>query len=137
MMKEQLVAAAFCVALAWTSGATANSNSFSKTVPPGKPTRVAAYHSWDPTTCASLSATMNVQANPKHGTLVPHVTTTTIRTTRIGTGGVGQCYGHAIKALQIDYKPAPGYRGPDSFIIEVIFGYTERRDTDTYNITVE
>jgi hypothetical protein len=114
--------------------ATAYAATKSKTAVSGRPTRVAAYHSWDPNSCASLAATMNVLVQPAHGVLIPRVVPHVITTSRFGT--VAHCTGHSIKALQIEYKSAPGYRGVDTFTIDVIFGFEGRRDTDTYTVTV-
>ena len=101
----------------------------------GKPIRVAAYHSWDPLTCKSNSASLVVATKPSHGVLIPHVTDHTITTSRFGA--VGHCFGKPIRALQIDYRPNSGYRGTDSFVIDVTFGYEGRHDIDAYTITVE
>ena len=113
----------------------ATANSFSRNATSGQPKRVAAYHSWDPQTCSSLSATMNVLSKPAHGVLIPRVVPHVITTSRYGT--VQNCVGRPIKALQIEYKSAPGYRGSDTFSIDVTFGWEGRRDTDTYTMTVE
>jgi hypothetical protein len=113
----------------------AGTNSFSRTVTSGQPKRIAAYHSWDPHSCNSLAATMNILVKPAHGVLIPRVIPWTITTSRFGP--VMNCAGKPIKALQIEYKSTPGYRGTDTFTIDVTFGWEGRRDTDTYTVTVQ
>jgi hypothetical protein len=127
-----VVVAAIAVGI---SKADAGANSFSRTVTSGQPKRIAAYHSWDPATCNSLGATMNVVSKPAHGVLIPRVVDVTITTSRFGP--VQRCLGQPIKALEIEYKSTPGYRGTDIFSIDVIFGWQGRRDTDTYTMTIE
>jgi hypothetical protein len=127
------------VIVGWTSllnlGDSALAKSMTFAVISGKPTRVHAYHSWDPSTCKSNSAKMTVVSRPAHGILIPHVVDHVITNSRFGP--VGHCHGKPIRALQIDYKSEAGYRGNDSFIIDVTFGFEGRRDIDTYTVTVE
>ena len=132
---RSLAAMASACSVLVISSADAGANSFSRTVTSGQPKRIAAYHSWDPYSCVSLGATMNVLSKPAHGVLVPRVVDHTITTSRFGP--VQRCIGKPIKALQIEYKSTPGYRGTDTFSIDVIFGWEGRRDTDTYTVTVE
>jgi hypothetical protein len=113
----------------------AGADSFSRTATSGQPKRVAAYHSWDPITCASLAAKVNVVSKPAHGTLTPRVVPHTITVSRYGT--VQHCAGTPIKALQIEYKSARGYHGIDTFTLEVTFGWEGRRATDTYTVNVQ
>ena len=115
--------------------ANAYAATFSRTVISGQPTRIAAYHSWDPGSCNSLAATMNVVVKPSHGTLIPHVVPHIITSSRFV--GNTRCAGKPIKALQVDYKSTPGYHGTDTFTIDVIFGFEGRRDTDVYSVTVQ
>jgi hypothetical protein len=113
----------------------ADANMISRTARSGQPTRIAAYHSWDPASCVSLAATMNVTTKPAHGVLTARIVPHTITTSRFGT--VRNCAGKPIKALAIEYRSTPGFRGADSFMIDVVFGWQGRRDTDNYLITVE
>jgi hypothetical protein len=78
---------------------------------------------------------MNVVGKPAHGVLIPHVINHTIANSRFGP--VGYCAGKPIKALQIDYRSDMGYRGSDSFTIDITFGFEGRRDIDTYTVAVE
>ncbi|MHB8273042.1 hypothetical protein [Bradyrhizobium sp.] len=117
------------------ANAHAGTNSFSRVAASGQPKRVAAYHSWDPHNCTSLSAKMNLVSKPSHGVLIPRVVPHTITTSRFGS--VGNCAGKPIKALQIEYKSVSGYHGTDTFTIDVTFGWEGRRDIDTYTVTVE
>ena len=119
----------------YSADVLAGSNSFSRNATSGRPARIAVYHSWDPQTCRSLSATMNVLSKPSHGVLIPRVVPHVITTSRFGT--VQNCVGKPIKALQIDYKSTPEFRGTDTFAIDVTFGWEGRRDTDTYTMTVQ
>lgn len=107
----------------------------SRTARSGQPTRIAAYHSWDPDSCVSLAASMNVINKPAHGVLTARIVPHTITTSRFGT--VRNCAGKPIKALAIDYRSKPGFKGTDTFVIDVVFGWQGRRDTDTYTVTVE
>ena len=132
---RSLATMALALCLLLSANAFAGTNSFSRTAVSGQPKRIAAYHSWDPQTCKSLSAKMTVLSKPSHGVLIPHVVPSTITQSRFGS--VGHCAGTPIKALQVDYKSAPGYRGTDTFTIEVIFGFEGRQDTDNYTVTIE
>ena len=113
----------------------AGANSFSRTATSGQAKRIAAYHSWDPVTCKSLAATVNIVSKPAHGVLIPHIVDTTITRSRFGS--VGRCAGTSIKALEIDYKSTRGYHGTDTFTLDVIFGWEHRQDKDTYTVTVQ
>ena len=126
---------AFLFALAGVSGVRAGENAIERTVASGRPAQVAAYHSWDPVDCKSLAAKLTVLTKPSHGTLIPSLVPHVITTSRLGAPG--SCYGKPITALQLSYKSAPGYHGPDSFTIDVTFGFENRKDRDAYSITVQ
>ena len=114
---------------------TSNAKMISLTARSGQPTRINAYHSWDPDSCVSQAATMNVTTKPAHGVLTARIVPHTITTSRFGT--VRNCTGRPIKALAIEYRSTPGFRGTDSFVIDVVFGWQSRRDTDNYTVTVD
>lgn len=132
---RSLVTIGLGCSLLFNANAYAGTNSFSRTATSGQPKRIAAYHSWEPDSCSSLSAKINVVSKPAHGVLIPRVVSHTITTSRFGT--VRNCAGKPIKALQIEYKSVAGYRGTDTFTIDVTFGWEGRRDIDTYTVTVE
>jgi hypothetical protein len=121
----------------FAASTSASANTISHTVVSGQPTRVAAYHSWDPeNNCAFRTVTMNVSVRPTHGTLVPRVALHTIATTRFGAGGLSKCTGKQTKALEIYYRSNTGFHGTDTFTIDVIFGWQNRHDIDNYLINV-
>ena len=130
-----LVATALVCSLLFSANANAGTNYFTRSATSGQPKRIAAYHSWDPNNCTSLGATMKVTSKPAHGILIPRVVSHTITTSRFGA--VRHCTGKPIKALQIEYKSAPGYRGTDTFTIEVTFGWEGRQDIDIYTVTID
>jgi hypothetical protein len=124
--------------LGWTFcllTAAAYANSLSRSAVSGQAKRVARYHSWDAYNCKSLAATVNIISKPSHGILIPHIVDTTITTSRYGS--VGHCSGTRLKALEIDYKSIPTYHGSDVFVLDVTFGFDQKRDRDTYTITVQ
>jgi hypothetical protein len=110
-------------------------NSITRTVRSGQAARMAAYHSWDPASCQSLAADLNIVTKPTHGVLIPRVVPHRISVSRFGS--VGHCYGKPIKALQIEYRSMPGFKGMDTFSLDVVFGFQGRHDTDNYTVTVE
>jgi hypothetical protein len=114
---------------------TSSAKMISKTARSGQPTRINAYHSWDPDSCVSQAASMNVTTKPAHGVLTARIVPHTITTSRFGP--VRNCTGKPIKALAIEYRSTPGFKGTDSFVIDVIFGWQGRRDTDNYTVTVD
>jgi len=130
--KVATVTVALIYSLTLNNYAHAATNLLSRIVISGKAKRIAAYHSWD-RTCNSLAATVNVVTGPSHGVLVPRVVSRTIKR---GTRGSTQCFGQPIKALEILYKSRPGYRGADTFVIDVIYG-AGFRDTNTYTVTIK
>jgi hypothetical protein len=44
---------------------------------------------------------------------------------------------HIVGNFWIDYRSTPGFRGTDSLVIDVVFGWQGRRNTDKYSVTVD
>ena len=89
------------------------------TVPAGRTTRVAVYTAWKPqeTPCTSTFAVVKVATRPPHGKLSNHLIDTTIPASRLD--GSARCLGTPIKGLAVFYAPDRGFRGVDSFTLDV------------------
>lgn len=107
---------------------------FNRTVPPGRTTQVKIYRTWNPSDCSSAPGIVKVIAKPEHGKLTSGSVPSTIPMNRLS--GKNQCLGKPITGFAVSFTPAPGYHGPDSFTIDVIY---ERHApiSDVYNVVVQ
>lgn len=121
------------LAFVWTTAAQAQSRT--KTVPAGQTTRVAVYTAWDPQYCGSVFGVVKITVKPQHGKLTNRVIDTTIPNSRFGSSG--QCYGKPTKGFAIFYAAPRGFRGTDSFTLDVSWPAISRQATDTYAINVQ
>lgn len=100
----------------------------------GTTTLVHIYQSWNDD-CTPNTGVVRVVRKPEHGKLTPSKVTSVIRRNRFSTVA-SACIGRTLPSFRVDYTPARGYHGLDSFVIEAIFG---RRQpiTDVYTVSVE
>ncbi len=63
----------------------------------------------------------SLTTRPQHGKLTPRRVTAVARQNRFSTYGAA-CLGKSMPGFEVDYTSTPGYRGTDSFAIEVIYG---------------
>lgn len=112
----------------------AQAETFSRTVPSGRTTQVKIYRTWNPSDCSSAPGIVKVVAKPQHGKLASGSVSSTIPMNRLS--GRNQCLGKPIVGFAVNYTPAPGYHGPDTFAIDVIY---ERHApiSDVYSVTVQ
>jgi hypothetical protein len=104
------------------------------TVKSGVPTAVHTYLSWN-SDCSPNSGVVKVATKPQHGRLTPSRVSAVARQNRFSSYGT-VCLGKAMPGFRVTYTSTPGYRGPDSFAIEVIYG-NRQPILDTYAVTVE
>jgi predicted transcriptional regulator len=76
-----------------------------------------------------------VATKPQHGKLTPSRVSAVARQNRFSSYSTA-CLGKTMPGFRVTYISTPGYRGPDSFAIEVIYG-NRQPILDTYTVTVE
>lgn len=121
------------LALFWITEAQAQSRT--RTVPAGQTTRVAVYTAWDPKYCGSVFGVVKISVKPQRGKLSNRVIDTTIPNSRFGSSG--ECLGKPTKGFAIFYAAPGGFRGTDSFTLDVSWPAIGRQATDTYSIIVQ
>ena len=97
-------------------------------------TPIHTYLSWN-NDCSPNSGVVKVATKPQHGKLTPRRITAVARHNRFSSYGTA-CLGKSMPGFEVDYTSVPGYRGMDSFAIEVIYG-NRNPILDTYMVTVE
>lgn len=98
------------------------------------PTPVHTYLSWNDD-CSPNTGVVKVATRPQHGKLTPSQVSAVARQNRFSTYGT-VCLGKTMPGFRVTYTSAPGYRGTDSFAIEVIYG-NRQPILDTYTVIVE
>ena len=122
----------FCVALLTLPAGPARAET--RTVRSGVTTPFHTYLSWN-NDCSPNTGVVKVATRPQHGKLTPRKVTAVARQNRFSSYGTA-CLGKSMPGFEVDYTSAPGYRGTDSFAIEVIYG-NRNPILDTYTVTVE
>lgn len=131
--RMQLFLICFSLAFFWVTGAEAESRT--KTVPAGQTTRVAVYTAWDPQYCGSVFGVVKILVKPQHGKLSSRPIDTAIPSSRFGSSG--QCYGKPTKGFGIFYAAPGGFRGTDTFTLDISWPAISKQATDTYSISVQ
>ena len=90
------------------------------------------YHAWN-RDCSAGAAVVKVVAKPQHGKLASGTVASQISRNRLG--GRNQCLGKPILGFEVKYTSAPGFRGTETFTIEVIYG-SRAPITDSYIVNV-
>ena len=98
----------------------------------GQPKAVWVYRSWN-SECKETAGVTKVLVKPKHGKLSNKRVVQPVRFNRYDLND--RCIGKVIPGLQVIYTSAPGYRGPDNFVIERTLA-DGRVDTDTFTMMV-
>jgi hypothetical protein len=115
----------------------ANAEVLDRTAETGKPSRIRSYFAWNPD-CSFKSVAVNVISAPAHGTLQPrfadHVLGATA--TKLLGGGLGNCAGRTVRALELHYTSKDGFTGADKFSLDLIVN-GKKIAVDTYNVTVK
>jgi hypothetical protein len=122
----------FCVALLTLPAGAARAET--RTVRSGVTTPIHTYLSWN-NDCSPNTGVVKVATRPQHGKLTPRKVTAVARQNRFSSYGT-VCLGKSMPGFEVDYTSTPGYRGTDSFAIEVIYG-NRNPILDTYTVTVE
>lgn len=126
------IAVALTVISLANSGA-AEALSFNRVADSGRTTQMHRYASWD-RNCQANGGVVKVLKKPAHGTLFSRDIASHINKSR--TAGSTHCHGVPIKGFQVNYRSAAGFRGIDTFTIEVVFG-NSRSDTDYFTVMVQ
>ena len=109
---------------------------YSRTVPAGKTSTVFTYTPWD-LSCHSTFAVAKLTDKPQHGTVSHHFISTTIPEINRLTGRETPCRGKPATGFVVTYTPARGFRGTDTFTLDVDYPSAARRATDVFTIQVE
>lgn len=106
-----------------------------RTVRSGVSTELAHHTSWDDHTCETNGGTVQLLTKPQHGKVTP---TTARRMFHRAINGATRCTGGArlYQAFVIYYKSNPGYRGTDTFSIQIHLG-NGRIWSEYFNVSVE
>ena len=114
---------------------TAAAEQYTRTVSPGRTAQLIVYKAWDPVHCGSMFAVAKLAVPPQHGKMSHHTTPATIPVSRFG--GRDHCYGQPTTGFAIMYTSSPGYRGTDSFTLNVDWPAITRHSVDTFAIIVQ
>jgi hypothetical protein len=121
-----------CVALLLTMGQAARAEQVTRSVQAGVLATVYIYHSWKPD-CSPGSGVVKVLTKPAHGTLshTDDVSAPNHNRFRANDG----CVGRLMKGFRLQYRSEAGYRGTDSFSVEVLFP-GKPRTVDNFSVIV-
>jgi hypothetical protein len=106
-----------------------------KTVSSGERVLMYRYAHWLPDDCSPDLGDVKVLAKPQHGKLTPVRGTLTIPATGTRNPSPIKCIGKPTPMFAVYYTSHPGFRGVDSFRIEVNYR-RQRLDFDTFTIYV-
>jgi hypothetical protein len=127
-----------CFVFSFACCTPAHSDTLARRAKSGQPTKMVVYHSWKPRDCSEKFGVVKVVTKPQHGKLTPSQVVDTVTISRLNPSS--PCIGTRQRGFRVDYTSDPGYRGVDSFVLEVTFG--RRRPltptvSDTYTVNVE
>jgi hypothetical protein len=111
----------------------ADAKTVSKTAASGKTVLMYTYANWTPD-CSSYGGVVNLVTRPQHGRVSPRKGIVPTPPDRLF--GITKCYGKPIMGFHVYYTSAPGFRGTDSFTIEVKYEQYPTQ-VDTFTITVQ
>jgi hypothetical protein len=114
----------------------AEAQPYSRTVSSGKTSTVFTYTPWD-LFCHSAPAVAKLIVKPKHGTVSHYLTSATIPKINRLTGAETPCAGKPATGFVVTYTSASGFRGVDTFILDVDYPSSGRHATDVFTITVQ
>ena len=113
----------------------ASAMEFNRTVPSGVTSRVHHYRSWGKN-CEGNGGMVKLLTKPQHGKLTTRTVDSRIEINRFARDGKTECTGRPIKAFEVNYRSDPGFRGTDTFTIEMVTGRGSR-DVDNYTVNVQ
>jgi hypothetical protein len=113
---------------------SAHALNFARTVSSGSKTTMHIYRSWKLADCSSEKGIVRPLIKPSHGKLTAGEGAGVVTGSRFVKND--PCVGKMMTGLQVDYESDLGFRGIDSFQIEVTFG-NHSTQIDTYAVTVE
>jgi len=126
-----LIAIALAIFLARAERADAEF--FSRSARPGQATRMHTYLAWKKD-CSPNVGIVRLVTKPQHGTLK------TTRPNEVAARNrwrlTDPCIGKTMKGFRVEYTSVPGYRGPDSFVVEFTAGQRPT-ELDTFTVSVE
>jgi hypothetical protein len=118
------------------SGTVAEADFRKKVVSAGQTTQLAVYTAWDPVNCGNVFGVVKVTAKPQSGKLSNALINTTVPIGRF-TGRPGSCFGKPTKGFAVFYTPVRGFRGTDTFTVDISWPAVNRTATDTFFVTVQ
>jgi hypothetical protein len=130
-MLTRTVIVVAAIAVGVTIGAV-RAEQFARSVQAGVLTTVYTYHSWDKD-CVSKSGVVTVVTKPQHGTLSHTDDVSAPSRNRFNPSD--PCVGKPMNGFKVQYISAPGYHGPDSFVIEVQFPKRPLQ-RDSFSVTI-
>ena len=105
----------------------------SKTVAAGRASNIDHYTGWN-NDCSFMVIKIDVTSKPAHGSVSTRISNGRIPG-HADIGSSSACAGKPTKVLNLYYKPARGYRGTDSFTVNMSSGGSPQ--TYYYQITVQ
>lgn len=102
---------------------------FSRFAQSGVTKPMYTYHSWNED-CTNKGGVIRVVAKPKHGTVKSQASTSPPYSSN------HKCYRIDMEGFRVLYTSNPGYRGPDNFVLEVIFP-GQPRSVDRFMVDVK
>jgi hypothetical protein len=96
--------------------AGAQTNHLTRSVAAGSTTKIDHYTGWN-NDCSFLMINIDIIQKPSHGTITPRVSQGQITNANIGS--TGSCLGKPSRVLEIYYRAAKGFRGQDSFSVNM------------------
>jgi hypothetical protein len=119
-------------------GGTARAEQFTRSVPSGRTSDVHTYRPWD-NSCRSAFASAKLMVKPQHGIMSHRYSSSTIPEVDRLSGRKTRCFGKPVTGFVVTYTPARGYRGIDTFTLDMEYpsSNSRRRLIDVFTIQVE
>ena len=116
----------------------AQGEAFTRSVPAGQTSDVFMYRPWN-NSCTSTYARAKLVAKPQHGFVSHRYVTSAIPAVDRLSGRRTRCVGQPVTGFVVTYTPARGFRGMDSFSLDMHFPSSTSRPllVDTFTILVE
>jgi hypothetical protein len=131
-MKKRVAAALAILVLC-----PAQAQHFSRSVPAGKTSTVFIYRPFVRSTCDAASAVATLAVKPQNGRVSHFLKPSTIPVfDRFAHNPTG-CAPKPTTGFAVTYTPNAGFHGVDTFSLDVDFKDVGRRETDTFEITVQ
>jgi hypothetical protein len=134
MLNRKVVAVALLF-FATKGAAFGESKTFNKSVKSGVLTELHYYSSWHRESCELNGGVVRLLSRPQHGRVLPQKTLRMFREPIRRDQVKGPCWGRSYLAFVISYRSEPGFRGIDTFSVQVTLGNGSSY-IDYYNLNV-